>query len=151
MEKFNNYTFGHHTIVLSDHKPLPSLVLSGFDQCTTRLQYMLLRLQKYNISIIYHKGSEIILTDNLSRNLDTKSSEEPGKTSFDGLSIANIDLMWVRSNWQESKGYQNRLWAHTGKKLVITGWLGKQTKISEIAIPYLNFRDEHPWWSCTKW
>ena len=50
---------------------------------------MLLWLQKYNVTIVYHKGSEIVFADHLSRNLDTKS--ETGKiTELDKLSIANV-------------------------------------------------------------
>ena len=90
VEKLNYYTFSHNTIVLSDHKLLLSIVLKDLINALPRVQHMLLRLQKYNISIVYHKGSEIIFTDHLSRNLDTKSSEELDKTSLDRLSIANI-------------------------------------------------------------
>ena len=65
MEKFNYYTFGNNTIVLSDHKPLSSIVLKDLINALPRLQCMLLRNQKYNISIVYHKGSKIIFADHL--------------------------------------------------------------------------------------
>ena len=92
VKKFNYYTFGHNTIVLSDHKPLLSIVLKDLINALHRLQHMLLRDQKYNISIMYNKGSKIIFTDHLSRNLYTYSSEKLTNTSLDRLSIANIDF-----------------------------------------------------------
>ena len=61
METVNYYTFGDNTIVLSDHKPLLSIMLKDLNNAPPRLQYMLLRLQKYNISIVYHKGSKWFL------------------------------------------------------------------------------------------
>ena len=92
IEKLNYYTFGHNTIVLSDHKPLLSIVLKDLINALPRLQYMLLRLQKYNIQIVYSIGSKIIFADHLSRNSGTKSSEELSKASLDRLSIANIEF-----------------------------------------------------------
>ena len=71
--------------MLSDHKPLSSIVLKNLINAPPRLQCMLLRLQKYNICIVYYKSSEINFADHLSRNLDTKSSEELSKTSLNGL------------------------------------------------------------------
>ena len=53
---------------------------------------MLLRFQKYNVTIVYHKGSEIVFAGHLSNNLDTKTSEPGTITELDQLSIANVDL-----------------------------------------------------------
>ena len=104
---------------------------------------MLLRLQKYSISIVYHKGSEIIFTDHLSRNFDTKSSKELCKTSLNRLSIGNIDLNTCQVKLTEiqrlSKTDPELIQV---SKLIITGWPDKQTKISEIVKPYWNFRDK---------
>ena len=143
MEKFNYFAFGHNTIVLSDHKLLSGILLKDLISALPRLQCMLLRLQKYNISIVYHKGSQIIFTYNLRRNLDTKSSKEPSKTSLNRLSIANIDF-----NQSQVKLTEIQRLLKTDPeliqvtKLIITGWPDKQTKISEVVKPYWNFRDK---------
>ena len=54
---------------LSDHKPLLSIILKNIINAPPRLQRMLLRLQKYNVTLVYHKGSEIVFADHLSGNL----------------------------------------------------------------------------------
>ena len=72
-EKFNYYMFGRNTVILSDQKPLLSIILKDLINAPPRLQRMLFRLQKYNGSIVYHKGSEIVFAGHLGRNLNTKN------------------------------------------------------------------------------
>ena len=97
IEKFMYYTFGRNTIILSDHKPLSSVICKGLINTPPRLQRMLLRLQKYNVTIVYHKGSEIVFMNHLSRNLNTK--REAGKiTELDQFSIGYVDLLLAKWN-----------------------------------------------------
>ena len=77
---------------------------------------MLLRLQKYIISIVYDKGSKIIFTDHLSMNLDTNSSEELSKTPLNRLSVANIDFNVSQIKLTEIQRLSNRPRAHTSKE-----------------------------------
>ena len=64
-------------------------------------------------------------------------------TSLDRLSIANIDLNVSQIKLTEIKRLsKTELELTQVAKLIITGWPDKQTKISEIAKPYWNFRDE---------
>ena len=83
--------FGRNTIILSGHKPLSIIILKDLINAPPRLQRMLLRLQKYNVTLVYYKDSEIVFAGHLSRNLNTKSGT--GKiTELDKLSLANVDL-----------------------------------------------------------
>ena len=56
VEKFNTFCYGRSTIVLSDHKPLASIVQKDLVNAPPRLQRLLLRLQKYNVTIWYKPG-----------------------------------------------------------------------------------------------
>ena len=40
----------------TDHKPLVSIMLEPLNSAPTRLQRMLLKLQKYNLKVKYKKG-----------------------------------------------------------------------------------------------
>jgi len=51
----------------TDHQPLVSIVTKPLNNAPSRLQRMLLRLQKYSLKITYKKGSEMYLADTLSR------------------------------------------------------------------------------------
>ena len=66
---------------------------------------MLLYLKKYNIMIMYGKGSEIVFTDHLSHNLDTKGN--PNKVEklikLDKLTVANVDLIVSQMKLTEIK------------------------------------------------
>ena len=50
LERFNQYTFGKQVMVESDHKPLETIVKKPLANAPPRLQRLLLRLQKYDLS-----------------------------------------------------------------------------------------------------
>ncbi|CAI5678464.1 unnamed protein product [Oreochromis niloticus] len=67
MEKFHQYTYGRLVRVQSDHKPLENIIKKPLLHAPKRLQRMLLRLQKYDITITYVPGRDMLLADTLSR------------------------------------------------------------------------------------
>ena len=67
-EKFDGYVYGREEITIqSDHKPLESIFKKPLNTAPMRLQRMLLRLQRYNLRVVYHRGKEMFLADTLSR------------------------------------------------------------------------------------
>ena len=66
-EKFDQYIYGKHTIIESDHKPLSAIYEKPLHAAPKRLQRMIMRLQKYDLEIRYKPGSEMYLADTLSR------------------------------------------------------------------------------------
>ena len=66
-EKFHEYLYGRKVIVESDHKPLEAITKKPLASAPPRSQCMLLRLQKYDITVIHRPGKEIPVTDALSR------------------------------------------------------------------------------------
>ena len=72
---FHQYLYGRHFQVISDHKPLETILNRPINKSSPRLQRMLLHLQPYDFSITYRPGTEIPIPDTLSRlHLET---EEP--------------------------------------------------------------------------
>ncbi|CAC5408070.1 unnamed protein product [Mytilus coruscus] len=63
LEKFHSYTYGRTVNVISDHKPLESIMKKPLHAAPKRLQRMLLRLQKYDIILQYRPGKEMYLAD----------------------------------------------------------------------------------------
>ena len=53
VEKFHTFYYGRSTIVLSDDKPLTSIVRKNLVSAPPRLQWLLLRLQKYDVVVQY--------------------------------------------------------------------------------------------------
>ena len=67
MERFQQLTYGQDVTVLSDHKPLESILKKPLSSAPPRLQRMLLRLQKYTFKLQYKQGKKMVISDMLSR------------------------------------------------------------------------------------
>ena len=67
-ERFNQYLARREQIsVETDHKPLESIFKKSLLSAPYRLQRMLLRLQRFNLTVKYKPGSQMLLADHLSR------------------------------------------------------------------------------------
>lgn len=84
MEKFHQYTYGRQVTVQSDHKPLEPLL-----SAPKRLQRMLLRLQKYDINVIYVPGREMLLADTLSRAYIQYSTKGEAETEVETVNMVD--------------------------------------------------------------
>ena len=65
-ERFNHYVYGGPVEVDSDHKPLVPITKKPLVKSPARLQRLLLRLQKYDISTTYVPGKYMHVADTLS-------------------------------------------------------------------------------------
>ena len=65
--RFNQYTFGRHVNVQSDHKPLETILQKPLSQAPRRLQSMMMRLQKHDVKVRYERGKNMHQADMLSR------------------------------------------------------------------------------------
>lgn len=61
LECFNQYFYDKKIIVESDHKPVESVVKKSLPAASPRLQRSLLRMQKYDYTIIYRPGKELVV------------------------------------------------------------------------------------------
>lgn len=67
MEKSHQYTYGRKVTVQSDHKPLETIVRKPLLSTPKWLQRMMLRIQKYDLDVVYVPGKDMLLADTLSR------------------------------------------------------------------------------------
>ncbi len=67
LQRFDTYVYSKDVTVETDHKPLISIVKKSLTAAPKRLQRMLLRLQRYNYTIVYRPGSQMVIADQLSR------------------------------------------------------------------------------------
>ena len=66
-QKFDQYIFGKQNITaFTDHKPLETILRKPISRAS-RIQRMMLRLQRYKLNVIYKKGSQMHVSDHLSR------------------------------------------------------------------------------------
>ncbi|KAK3736764.1 hypothetical protein QZH41_008004 [Actinostola sp. cb2023] len=74
-ERFNQFTYGREITIHSDHKPLEAIVKKPLAQ--SRVQRLLLRLQKYETVVTYVPGTYLNIADTLSRaSLSSTSTNE---------------------------------------------------------------------------
>uniref|UniRef100_A0A1Y1LD52 Reverse transcriptase domain-containing protein n=1 Tax=Photinus pyralis TaxID=7054 RepID=A0A1Y1LD52_PHOPY len=67
VEKFKQYVFGQHFTVETDHKPLLQIVNKPINLCPPRLQKILMQLRKYDFTLTYKRGKDLVIADTLSR------------------------------------------------------------------------------------
>ena len=81
-DKFHSYVFGlPHIELETDHKPLITISKKHLNEMTTRIQRMMMRLQKYTYELSYKPGKYLVVADALSRanpaqGLNTDGTEE---------------------------------------------------------------------------
>lgn len=64
---FHEYLYGRTFSVDSDHKLLKSIFKYNINSAPPRIQRFLLQLQKYDFTVSYVPGKELIISDTLSR------------------------------------------------------------------------------------
>ena len=65
----------------TDNKPLETIYRKPLQSTPKRLQRMLLRLQKYEINVVYKRDKQMYLADTLSRTYIDRTSASNGDTS----------------------------------------------------------------------
>ena len=67
-ERFHQYIYGQELECETNHKPLVSIInKKNLSDCSLRIQRLLLRLQKYDIRLVYTPGKFMYTSDALSR------------------------------------------------------------------------------------
>ena len=66
LEKFHTYVYIRHIIIQNDHKPLEMIQRKPIHVALPRLQCIVLKLQKYDYTIQYVPGKDMVLADRLS-------------------------------------------------------------------------------------
>ena len=66
-QRFSTYLLRRSFIVESDHKSLEMIAMKNLANVPPRLQRMLLKLQRYDVTIKYRPGPQMQLADALSR------------------------------------------------------------------------------------
>eukprot|EP00112_Aurelia_sp_Birch-Aquarium-sp1_P023107 Seg6752.3 transcript_id=Seg6752.3/GoldUCD/mRNA.D3Y31 product="Retrovirus-related Pol polyprotein from transposon 17.6" protein_id=Seg6752.3/GoldUCD/D3Y31 len=67
-EKFNQYVYGQQFFVENDHQPLKAIFTKEIiSRAPPRIQRVLLRLQRYDFTLNYRSGKDVIVADALRR------------------------------------------------------------------------------------
>ena len=141
-ERFESYVYGRDVIrVESDHKPLEAIFSKPLNSAPKRLQRMLLRLQKYNLQVVYKKGTQMFLADTLSRAFlpeinacnFNKELEEVDHQAF---------LPASASHWQQLQHVSaDDPVLQQLRTTIREGWPESRSDLPEPLYPYFDIRD----------
>jgi transposase InsO family protein len=137
--KFNDYIYGRQAIVETDHKPLISILKKPLHSAPMRLQKMILKLQRYDITLIYKKGTELLLADTLSRAYSPEIPEEDAVEEYDVMTV------WpLSARRTEELRLATASDSHMQKlaRLIKYGWPPHRKSIEPEMWPYSTFREE---------
>ena len=101
---FKHFAYGHKVTLITDHKPLLSLFKKTLGSSSPRLARMLLQILDFDLDVIYQPGSQMHLSDAISR----LSSHNPDK----GNTIPGL-LLFI----QDSMQHPSRLSMNTHRKM----------------------------------
>lgn len=143
MEKFHQYTYGRKTTVQSDHKPLENIVRKPLLAAPKRLQRMLLRLQRYDIDVVYVPGRYMWIADTLSRaylpettTAGSVAHETENINMVQYLHISEDRLNAIRSATKEDNTLQTLI------KAIQNGWPQNKSEIPSEMMHYYAFQEE---------
>lgn len=111
-ERFHQYTFGQQVTVLTDHRPLEAIMKKELGKCPKRLQNMLMRLQVYNVILLYQPGKKMLLADTLSRayihgvNSEYIDDDDDDVRETEYIPVTEGRLLELRSATKEDRGMQ---------------------------------------------
>ncbi len=136
-ERFHTYVFGKHFTIQSDHKPLEIISRKHLTAAPARLQRMLLRLQRYDYTIEYRPGKEMILADSLSR-LPSKAND----TEIDlDIKVCFIQFSTPRLNELREETREDPVLFEL-MEYVLKGFPDQRCQMSPATRIYWSFRDE---------
>ena len=134
-QRFNTYVLGRPFTVESDHKPLEKIHQKSLASAP-RLQRMLLQLQRYDVTIRYRPGKEMLLADALSRYPSRASGEIKLDMRVDYIAFSKTWIAKLKDTTREDPILG------TVYQLTQQGWPHQRRHTPRMAWAYWDFRDQ---------
>lgn len=147
LQRFDTYIYTKDVTVENDHKPLMAISKKSLASAPKRLQRMLLRLQRYNYTIVYRPASNMLVPDALSRAYlaDSAATEFPEELAVlaDGeqrealrmvASAATIEL--IKNAATSDDQYQLL------RRQIALGWPASSEDVPNDLREFITFADE---------
>ena len=104
----------------------------------TRLQKMMLKLQRYDINIVYKRGKELYIADTLSRAY-LPTVEEPTEDEFEVMTLLTVSPARITQLQEDTAADRT---CKTLYNLIQDGWPTYYKDVPKSAQPYHHIRDE---------
>ena len=136
-----HFTFGNEVNIITDHKPLVSLLKKSLASCSSRLSRLILKIVDYPL---YQPGRKMVISDALSR-LSTHQIPDT-KETVPGLNVT-IHEVGVFSNTDNTsmqsiqKETQNDAELQTLLQYIMKGFPITKDECHDAIKPYFNYRE----------
>ena len=141
LEKFNQYAYGRHVKIQSDHKPLESILKKPLACVPRRLQGMMMRLQKYDYEVLYERGEDLHLADTLSR-AHLPTTAHPTGAEFEHINIATFLPVSSARLKKIQQATESDKTLRALKDVILRGWPEERSQTPTQVTPYFSIRDE---------
>ncbi|KAL3887489.1 hypothetical protein ACJMK2_027430 [Sinanodonta woodiana] len=139
LERFDQYTYGRPVIVENDHKPLETILKKPLSQAPKRLQDILMKMFRYNVTFRYVKGSELIIADTLSRAYSLSDD-----TELTRLKVCELEMFDKIPDARNTEIRRETAKYTTCQLLIdriIEGWPQNKNDLKPEVRPYFSIRD----------
>ena len=142
-QHFESYIYGRDIVhIETDHQPLVSIVRKPLNSAPSRLQRMLLKLQKFNLKVTYKNGKSMYLADTLSQaylpEVHTCAFTEELKEVDHTLALAiTADCLQQIKHVSSDDPVMKAL-----RETILHGWPDNKSNVPECVHPYFDFQDE---------
>ena len=147
-EKFSQYISRREKVTVeSDHKPLQSIFKKSLLHAPMRLQRMMLRLQRYNLDVVYKPGSQMFVADHLSRAFLSETDPDDEDVQVFALELETMDPLSTVNISSESlprlqKTTEEDPVLQALKNTILVGWPDRKEEVPLNIRDYWNFRGE---------
>ncbi|GFO08067.1 transposon tf2-1 polyprotein [Plakobranchus ocellatus] len=137
LRKFHHFTYGRTVHIITDHKPLESITKKPLCKAPRRLQNMLLKNQEYNYQMTYRPGSQLVISDCLSRApIRCDENHEDTVCNLVYTPFKDHRLLEIKAA-SLSDPVMNEF-----KDTIIRGWPDHKDGVPSAVLPYFSYRDE---------
>ena len=144
LEKFHHYCFSREVLIITDHKPLVSMLKKDVATLSQCIQCILLKIHQYRVQIIYKPGPKIFIADWLSRHNHIEGKDKPIKDMdvwVDAIQNAtDMPECILMAEIQQASSQDAHL--QQLKSFIIAGWPDTKDKLHADLRPYWSYRDE---------
>lgn len=136
--KFHDYILGKNVTVETDHKPLEIIFKKPLLTAPMRLQRMMLQLQRYDLSLVYKKGSQLFIADALSRAQLSETSPSDIE-DYEVLTVQPVGSHKMTELKRETALDPTMI---NLASVILHGWPVSKSDVPDDLKPYFNVRDQ---------
>ena len=139
-QHYDVYIFGRESE--TDHNRLVLIMQKPLNEAPSRLQRMLLRLQRYDVKLKYKQGKQMYVADTLSQTClpitDSSDFVHSLESTDHTISLPlNAECLHQLKHTSRDDPVLQQL-----RETILCGWPENKADVSECLLPYYDFRDE---------